>query len=125
MLALLSTIQKRIGKVLADSTARCARPRGKECFSISVATGALVFACSTGALDFVFSTGVHLSLRYPLGRTCLCVLHHSMSWNRRSTSSMPKSTFTSGAVAWNGGRAVLRRSGNEAGGEGKDVLLVL
>eukprot|EP00964_Phaeocystis_antarctica_P068065 scaffold41222_cov63-Phaeocystis_antarctica.AAC.4 len=84
---LLSTIQKRIGKLLADATARCARPRGKECFSISAATGALAFACSTGALAFAFSTGA-------------LVFAFSMSWNRRSTSSTPKSAFTSGAVAY-------------------------
>ena len=87
MLPLLSTIQKRIGKLLADATARCARPRGNACFSISAATGALAFALSTGALAFAFSTGA-------------LVFAFSMSWNRRSTSSTPKSTFSVGAVAY-------------------------
>ena len=85
MLPELSTIQKRIGKPLADATARCARPRGKECFSISAATGALAFACSADARDLTFST---VALAFV----------PSISWNRRSTSST--SSWTSlGAVA--------------------------
>ena len=63
----MSTIQKRIGKLLADATARCARPREGKSASPS--------ARLPVHLSLRAPPAVHLTLCFLPVCTCLCAIH--------------------------------------------------